>query len=139
MEGRKEWYEWGSGKWDGPLVTMGGANANANSQELPHWLTSHVLKEAPKALTAPESTQSETKAEIKGGEKITGKLKEILRYQKRLYDIRSVWQGFVKTEDILATHPMKELKAQNQDIEWALSKGPKTFEGETWKGGNTSA
>ena len=113
-----------------------GPNANANSKEMPHWLTSHVPKAAPRAPTHPETTQtaSGAKVEIKGSEKITSKLKEILRYRKRLYDLRSVWGGFVKISDILMARQMKELKAQNQDIEWDLEKEPKTFDEATWKG-----
>ena len=134
--GRKEGrYEWKRGKWNGHPMMMEGASANANSQEMPHWVKSHVPKAAPMAPTIPETTQSETNAAIKGSEKITADLKEILRYRKRLYDLRSVWQGFVKIADILATHPMKELKRGNQYIEWALGEGSKTVDGGTWKDG----
>ena len=75
MAGRKTGYEWNSGKWNGPPGAMEGANANTNSQEPPHWLTSHVPKAAPKAPTLPGSTQSETKEETRGSEKIMENLK----------------------------------------------------------------
>ena len=107
-------------------------NTNMAIQEIPHKWTSHVPKAAPGIKEVPESNVK--KEEIKANEKIMAKLKEILRYQKRTYDLQSVWRGFVKADDILATQHMEELKARNQDIEWAAGKEPKTFEGETWKG-----
>ena len=134
MAGRKAWYEWDSVKRNGHPARMEGSNAIAHSQDLPRWLTSHVPKSAPKSRTLPDSTQIETKEETNGSEKIAEKLKEIIRYKKRLYYIRRVWQGFVKTEDIMETQPMKELKARSQDIEWAAEKEPRTFEEETWMG-----
>ena len=84
--------------------------------------------------TEKVDTKAETKTDAKGCEKVMGKLKEILRYQKRVYDLRSAWQGFVKMEDILGTKPTKALKAQRKDFEYALGEEPKNFEEETWKG-----
>ena len=139
MAGRKEWYEWNSGKWNGPPMMMEGANANTHSQEIPHKWTSHVPKAAPEVKTqSDDSTHSATKEENKGIEKIMAKLQEILRYQKRMYDIRSVWRGFVKTEDILATQPMKELKARSQDIEWETEKNRKHSKKKHGRETNTS-
>ena len=77
--------------------------------------------------------KGEKETDVKNIEKITVKLKEILRYQKRTYDLRSVWQGFVRVGDVLDTPPMKELKAQRKDIENASNKDPKTFGEEIWK------
>ena len=72
---------------------------------------------------------------MKNSEGIIAKLKEIIRYQKRVYGLRSVWKGFVKMEDVLETQPMKELEAQRKDFEYAIAEEPKTIEEETWKGG----
>ena len=79
-------------------------------------------------------TKAETKTEAMGCEKVMAKIKEILRYQKRVYYLRSAWQGFVKMDDTLETQPTKELKAQIKDFEYALGEEPKNFEEETWEG-----
>ena len=145
--GRKARYELNSGKWNGHPVMMAGENANSNmnmqnSQETPYWLTSNAPRAAPGIPSVPGLPRmpKEMKVELKGSERITSKATEILRCRKKLYDLRSVWKGYVKVADGLITRPTKELKAQNQDIERAIAKEPMMFEEETWVGmGNTSA
>ena len=139
--GRKAWYEWITGRWNGTQTMSVEENGRANDQELPHWHTSHVPKEAPTSKGMQENLHTEQadikedkKADVENSEGLIVNLKEILRYQKRLYDIRSVWQGFVKMEDVLETQPMKELKAHRKDFEYAIGKDQKTCEEETWKG-----
>ena len=80
-----------------------------------------------------EKEEKEKEADTRNSEKIAAKLKEIPRYQKRTYGMRSVWQGFVRIDDVLETPPTKELRVQKRDIENAIVKDPKTFEEETWK------
>ena len=69
----------------------------------------------------------------KSSEEIKEQLKAILRYQKQTYNLRSIWQGFVKLDDVLGTPPMKELGAQAKAIEGVIENGPNTFEKEIWK------
>ena len=71
---------------------------------------------------------------MKGSGEIEEKLKAILRYQKKNYNLQSVWQGFVKIDDVLETPPMKELGAQAKAIKDAIDEDPDTFGGkEIWK------
>ena len=58
--------------------------------------------------------RGEREPEAGKSEKIVTKLKEIPRYQKRTYDLRTLWQGFVRIDDLIDTPPMKELKAQKK-------------------------
>ena len=141
--GRKAWYDWNEGKWMGPQAVTPEGNAGGNQyaiqQETPHWETSHVPKAAAiskNASTNPLREQEngeEKEMDMKNSEKITAKLKEILRYQNRTYDIRSIWEGYVKMDDVLETQPKKELKAQRKDFAHAIMTDAKTFEEETWE------
>ena len=119
-----------------------GESEHLIQQEIPHWHTSHV----PKAATIIKNRyknpvkdqwqqREEEGTDTRNSEKITEKLNEIIRYQRRTYDLRSIWQVFVKIDDVLETPPTKGLKAQKRDIENAITKDPRTFEEETWKEG----
>ena len=106
---------------------MGGSH-HLTHQEIPHWHTSHVPKAAAiikNPYTNPVKEQGQEREEkgtdTRNSEEITSKLKEITRYQKRTYDIRSIWQGFVKIDDVLETPPMEALKAQKSDIGNAIT------------------
>ena len=96
-------------------------NKNSNQQEIPRWHTSDVPKAAPiinnpstKTVREQAQEKGEKETEIKNSEKITAKLKEIPRYQKRTFELRTVWRGFVRVGDVLDTPQMKELKAQKK-------------------------
>ena len=94
---------------------------------MPHWHTSHVPKAPPTATPHPRPS-GEREQETNRSEKIITKLNEVIRYQKRTYDLRAIWQGFVKIDDVLDTPPIKDLKEQGEDLEDAEIKEPKTFE-----------
>ena len=82
------------------------------------------------AKNTAESGQGEN---MKGSGEIKEKLNAILRYRKKNYNLQSVWQVFVKIDDVLETPPMKELGAQAKAIKDAIDEDPNTIEKEIWK------
>ena len=66
--------------------------------------------------------------EISGG----GKSINSLYSNKKTYDLRSIWQGYVKVADILGTHPMNEMIAQLRDIGRIIGNVLTVFEEGPW-------
>ena len=69
-------------------------------------------------------------------ENIGVELKEAIRFRKKMYNLESVWRGYVEVTDIRHTPSIGETSTQHQEIEHVVKNAPMMFGGGgNWKGG----
>ena len=143
--GREAWYDWNGGKLGGPPTentnqemneaACMSAKLSQGAAKIPDRLGSHLPKGIPsQSPPAMNETKPLLGQRMASGE-IDVRLKEMLRFQKQIYNRTSVCQGYVRISEILQTTPTNEMLTQEQNIEQLFKQDPSASGGEKMEEG----
>ena len=98
--GRKAWYYWDGGKRSGPPTAntkkeMNGASRtiaqlSQDGAQIPDWMSAHVPTGIPDESPPAMKEKNPLTEQHMESEEISARLKEMLRFQKKLYNPASV-------------------------------------------------